>query len=1338
MILDHLSMFISKNFFFSCVFLFLASVLFGQNNDKLAPAFRYLKERQLNKVQTATIPSLFNKSESKRKNRTTGINESGHNCIIYTKSPEVLRANGITIQSSHDTFVTAWLSLDQIAKVSALAEVDFVDTPKFLKTNNDISVASTGASLLHAGKLDNTPYKGDGVIVAIIDTGIDWDHPDFKNPLDQTKSRILRIWDQTLLTPTAGEVAPEGFSFGVEYTQAQINDEIDGSPTGFVREKDNDGHGTHVAGTAAGNGAALSTKYEGLAPNADIVVIKAGESSFSTSNIISALDYLKNLATSLGKPIVVNMSLGSQNGAHDGTDPLELAIDNFTDTAAGRMVVVASGNENGDDIHKQLALAGNANTSINLQVPVASASTSEDVFQFTLYANDTSTMTTSVTAPDGTVATSLSNNGTSVFGGKAKVYLSNYIDSESGDRKVQVYVTRTTTATDVSGAWTISLTNTTSNTLTIDGWLDTKGDDFSNITLTGGDSNYLVGTPGSATKAITVGAYMAKIDWYGGTATGYAGYAYNLGTQDDIAGFSSVGPRRDNVQKPNITANGQAVVSCLSSDSGLANSSPYMVVNGLYRVEQGTSMASPAVAGCVALLLQKKPAATFAQIKTAITTTATKDSFTGATDNNTWGSGKIDVFKAASSFSYCQPLERTTYNYEQSYVSTANSSVITNSNKLAIRFSPTTSGTLGGAYFKTGTTATLNNFTIELRTNNAGIPGTLITSLPITPSKISKNTWNYFDLSSLNATITSGTDYFVVLVPGSGDSFSLGRETTNNSLRSYYSSNGTSWTATSNWRIRPVVYANTGNLIPSMTLSSAAGTEVQTKCINTSITPITYNTVGATGATFSGLPAGVTGIWANNTVTISGSSTVAGTFTYTVNLIVGCNAVSATGSLTINDVPTISSVSVVTANSVSISGANFIVAAQQPTVSIGGVVGTVVSATNTTIIVSFASGNTSGNVIVTNGCGVNSIPFTFYYSPPVIVFNPTDYLFIQGATITSITPQLSGNPAISFSINPILPSGLSFNTSTGVISGKPTVSLSQTSYTINAINSGGSSSAVIKITIAPDADGDGIRDEIDLCPNSALGVTVDFNGCEIFILPSNNYAVMATATSCVGQQNGAISVSATNTNYTYTVTINGQTGFELNSANSFKNQAQNLAPGNYEVCISIQGKTNYLQCYTLKVTEPTPLSATNKISTNGKQVTYNLSDASSYLVTLNGITQTYTTNEITLDLVSGQNTISIATNLECQGKIAAIIFVSEKVVLYPNPTHDYAHIYVAGFDNEVAVTITSLSGQMVSAVSKSIPEERILDLNLSSYPTGLYLVHLKGKTINETIRVIKQ
>ncbi|WP_310595915.1 S8 family serine peptidase [Flavobacterium sp.] len=1333
-----------KKLVFHYFFLFFSIILLGQNNEKTAPAFRFIKERQLNKSST-TLPSIYAKAESKRVNTSTGVAESGYNCIIYTKHPEVLKTNGIAIQSTHASFVTAWLSLDQISKVAALPEVYFVDTPKFLKKNNDISVASTGASLLHAGRLDNTAYKGDGVIVAIIDTGIDWDHPDFRNPSDQTKSRILRIWDQTL-TPITGETAPTGFSLGVEYTQSQINNEIDGTPAGFVREKDVDGHGTHVAGIAAGNGAALSTKYAGLAPNSDIVIIKSGDGSFDTSNIIVAFDYLKNLATSLGKPIVVNLSLGSQTGAHDGTDPLELAIDSFTDTAAGRIVVVASGNENGENIHKQIVLTGTTNASVNMQVTTASTSTSQDVFQFTAYANDTSAVTAIITAPDGTQASSLSNNGTSIMSGKARVYMSNYIDPESGDRKIQVYVTRTTTSTDVAGTWAITFSNTTSNTVTIDGWLDTKGDDFSSMAITGGDSNYLVTIPGCATKAITVGAYMAKIDWYSSSGSGYN---YTNGTQDGIAGFSSIGPRRDNVQKPDITANGQAVVSCLSSDSGLANDSPYMVVNGLYRVEQGTSMATPAVAGCVALLLQKKPSATFAQIKNAIATTATKDSFTGSTDNNTWGSGKIDVFKAASSFSYCQPLARTTYNYEQAYTSATNYSYDLSSKRAAIRFTATSSGNLGGVYLKTVRTQTLTNLTIEVRATNAGIPGTLLGSIVVNPNKIVKNTWNYVDLSSLGIAITNAAEYFIVILPGSTDTFGLGQENANNT-RSFISSNGTTWTSVLNLRIRPVVYANPVGA-PTIALTSVAGTDTQAQCVGTAITPITYATTSVTGATFIGLPTGINGNWASNVATISGGTTTpAGTYAYAVQLTSGCDTATATGTIVIGGVPAISSVSVASGTSgtnVTINGTNLVVNSAS-TVTIGGISATVNSATRTMIIVSLPTGSSGGNIVVTNSCGQSSIPFVYPYSPPsniILSTTITNENNTVGATVATLSATdldvndtfmyelvsgTGGTDNSNFTIvNNILKAAIVFNAQT-----KSTYNIR-----IRVTDAGGLSfEKAVVITVIGDSDSDGVRNELDLCPNTPSGVRVDFNGCEVFLLPSDNYSVLVTAASCVGQQNGAISVAAKNTSYVYLVTINGQSGFELNTSNSFKNQFSNLAPGTYEICITIQGKSNYSQCYTMKVTEPNVISVTNKMSSTGKQVTYNLNGASSYNVTFNGVTQTYTSNTLTFDLALGQNTITISTDLYCQGQYEDSIFMSEKVVFYPNPVLEHLYVYCAGTDHQVDITITTLSGKTNAIFTTVIPEGRIVDLDLKDYASGFYLVRLKGNSIDEIIKVIKK
>lgn len=1322
-------------------FLFFTSLFFAQENEKLALSFRYMLEQKPSVNTKSTTPTLFSKSITAQYS-VIGINESTYNCIIYTRYPDVLKANNIPLLSIQPTFSVARLTLKQINTVAALPEVSFIDTSKKVKITNDISVASSGASLLHSGRLDNTMYKGDGVIVAIIDTGIDWDHLDFRSSIDPKKSRILRIWDQTI-SPITGESSPAGFSFGVEYTQSQIENEIDGTPAGYVREKDIDGHGTHVAGIAAGNGAALDSKFTGLAPNSDLVIIKAGDGSFDTSNIIVALDYLKNLATSLGKPIVVNMSLGSQTGAHDGTDPLEIAIDNFTDIGAGRIVVVASGNENGENIHKQLVLSAGSSASIGLQVPTTTTTNSQDVFQFTAYANDTSTVNVTVTAPDGTPVTALSSSGTSVMNGNGTVYLSNFVDSESGDRKLQVYVTRATTSTSVAGSWSITLTNSSTNPLTIDGWLDTKGEDYYNMSVTGGDSNYLVSIPGCATKAITVGAYMAKIDWFAASGNGYN---YTDGKQDDISSFSSIGPRRDNVIKPNITANGQAVVSCLSSDSGLEANSPYMAVNGLYRIEQGTSMAAPVVAGCVALLLQKKPDATFTQIKTAITSTAVKDALTGSTDNSTWGSGKIDVFKAASSFSYCQPLTRTTYNYEQPYRSSGNYTINLEGKRAAIRFSATSNGILGGVYFKTVQTQELSQFTIEVRSTTANNPGIVLGSLTVSPSTISKNTWNYIDLSSLNISITNATDYFIVLISASNDSFGLGQEPSN-SNRSFISSDGIAWTLVSNLRIRPVVYGIPASGVPTLTLSSASMTDKQSVCVGSSITTISYTTTGVTGANFTGLPSGITGSWTSGVATINGTPSQMGVFNYGVKIASTCDTATATGTITIGGTPSISSITVASSNTITINGNHFL-AGSSPTLTIGGQSVSISTANNTKITTSVPLNFTGGNVVVTNACGLSSAPFRYPYAPPTNI-NLSAVTIREnnaiGATIGTLSAtDTDVNDTFTYSL--VNGTGSTDNASftiagTSLNAGIVFNALTKSSYSIRirAIDAGGLSfEKTFVITVIVDTDNDGIRNELDLCPNTPSGVTVDFNGCELFILPSNNYAVLATATSCVDQQNGVISVSATNTNYTYSVTKNGQNGFQLNSSNSFKNQFQNLAPGNYEICITIEGKPNYLQCYTIKITAPDVLAVTNKMSSSGKEVTYTLSGANQYNVTLNGITQKVSSNQIILNLASGQNTISITTDAHCQGQFEDLIFVSEKLAFYPNPVQDILYIYCSGTDKEVKLKLSDLTGKQYIMFAKNIPENRMIQLAIDELASGMYLLHLKGTTLNETIKIIKK
>jgi len=737
--------------------------------------------------------------------------EERYDCIIYTKDVAAVRNSGVLVNTVLPDFVTAWVTPAQIEQLAQLPGINYIAAPAMDQLHNDIAVASTGASLLHQGRLNNTVYKGKGVIVAVFDTGIDWTHPDFRDPDDQTKSRILRIWDQTL-TPNSGETSPAGFGYGVEYTQAQINDELDGSPANYVRERDINGHGTHVAGTAAGNGMAipLTRKHTGMAPEADIVFIKGGDASFSTTNIINALTYLKNLSTTLGKPVVLNMSLGGQIGPHDGTRDYEIAVDNFTASAPGRAVCISAGNDNGTNMHTQLSLAGLGSQTISFNVPAGTTGT--DVFQYRVYLNDNSNVMAQVTAPDGSLITANAGQSvaTNVLSSGFTVYLSNVIEAGNGDRYIDVYVRRVTGSTaNPAGLWTLMISNNTGNNLTLHGWLYYKNSIFAATTVSGADNEYMVGSPGNANTAITVGAYNARSSWYSYQQISSL-YVSNAKT-DSVATFSSHGPRRDGVLKPEITAMGQHVISAISSASTPAPTD--VIYPGRYRKNQGTSMSCPVVTGAVALLLQTNPAATVTQLRTALFSNTAKDAMTelpGATPNTTYGYGKLDVFKAASSTFACAPVDRKTYQYDASTFTNQDDAITNTTQRIAVRFTPDINGKAAGVYFHPSMSKA--PLILEIRNDNSGVPGALLGTINVPDTSILLYSWNYIDISSLNIPVSSGSDYFVVLYrnPLSSANWSVRRDIVNVDLRSVISTNGgTSWgTATADYKIRSVVYTN--------------------------------------------------------------------------------------------------------------------------------------------------------------------------------------------------------------------------------------------------------------------------------------------------------------------------------------------------------------------------------------------------------------------------------------------------------------------------------------------------------------------------------------------------
>lgn len=184
---------------------------------------------------------------------------------------------------------------------------------------------------------------GENVIVAVLDSGIDYFLPEFRNAEGQT--RILAIWDQTQQPDEArGKLPPPGYREGVLYTREMINEALAlGRENGqkLVPVFDLSGHGTAVAGVAAGTSM-------GVAPKADLLVVRLGQpqaGSFPrTTQLMRGVNYAVNLGVSLNRPVAVNISFGNTYGDHQGNSLLERYIDNASEVGRS-VIVIGSGNE---------------------------------------------------------------------------------------------------------------------------------------------------------------------------------------------------------------------------------------------------------------------------------------------------------------------------------------------------------------------------------------------------------------------------------------------------------------------------------------------------------------------------------------------------------------------------------------------------------------------------------------------------------------------------------------------------------------------------------------------------------------------------------------------------------------------------------------------------------------------------------------------------------------------------------------------------------------------------------------------------------------------------------
>jgi subtilisin family serine protease len=484
-----------------------------------------------------------------------------------------------------------------------------------------------------------TLRTGKGVIALVIDTGIDWMHTDFRWP-GTTKSRILSIWDQTDVYGSP----PSGFRYGSEYDQDDISSAIARSVASFGPQ-DLAGHGTHVASIMAGNGAASGGRYSGIAPEADLIVVKAGNGAFSDATIIDALAYGAMKSALYGRPIVVNLSLGSLSGAHDGTSALEMAIDEFV-KVPGRAVVVAAGNDGSQSIHMKGEVTPEKDFQATINVPTLGSAVSEGTNFFFLesWLEGNPEVTVTLTSPEGLTYSRLPGTYGQFRRIPATLEIFNYWDPIVASQTVMAYAGNNYTNPLPPGQWTFRLSDA-KDSARVHLWITNQDFQGLGAVIVGGDGSYLVGSPGSARGAVTVGSHVST--W---TFVDSSGLVKSYGSSDrsgNYSLFSSAGPTRDERNKPNLTAPGEGITAALSS--ALASPlGPLEVVtrDKRYVRLRGTSMSAPIVAGTIALLFEADPRLTSEQVAEALRVSSRSDDFSSRGPVEVWGSGKLDARRA--------------------------------------------------------------------------------------------------------------------------------------------------------------------------------------------------------------------------------------------------------------------------------------------------------------------------------------------------------------------------------------------------------------------------------------------------------------------------------------------------------------------------------------------------------------------------------------------------------------------------------------------------------------------------------------------------------------------
>ncbi len=498
--------------------------------------------------------------------------------------------------------------------------------PKLYGLLDTVNIEAMGVN-----RVQNIPrlaLMGEGVLLGFVDTGIEYTNPAFKYADNTT--RIVSIWDQTI----ESEDAPENiFYYGREYSREEINAALQSEdPYSVVPSRDENGHGTMLAGIAGGS-QDETNNFRGVVPLSEFVIVRLkqakqnlrdyffipdGVNCYQEDDILFGIQYLMKAASQLKRPIAVCIGLGSNQGAHDGYDTLSSFVA-WAGSFTGRGILIAAGNEGNGKKH----YFGSVDPKTGYNAVELNVGKNERGFSMEIWGYAPATYSIDLLSPSGEyiprIAARLGENRTIRFLFENTTVYVDYlvIEAQSGDPLILMRF-----VSPAPGIWKFRVYGTGSSNLDFHIWLPMTGFISDNTYFVNPNPDTTITSPGNTSQAVTITAYnVAAKNIYPNSGRGYT---------------------KDNTVKPDVAAPGMDVLAPMPGNR--------------YGRVSGTSVAAAHTTGVAAMLFEwgivQGNYGSISSIQIQRFLLRGVEAQSGyAHPNNVWGYGTINIYNTFLSLS---------------------------------------------------------------------------------------------------------------------------------------------------------------------------------------------------------------------------------------------------------------------------------------------------------------------------------------------------------------------------------------------------------------------------------------------------------------------------------------------------------------------------------------------------------------------------------------------------------------------------------------------------------------------------------------------------------------